>query len=271
MADLISNVEFTYNYISGAFPTSSGYVFSAFSTTGTIVDVVFGTVYGQTSGGTINAGYFGHVEYNGPLGVAPSTTMLTIGDTSVVAAGATFYSSGVNKLVSSNGGPGYTAQEGYGTLEIGSTGLLTTFASGISFAGIDNTLVLDTLTPNNALLGTIDNFQGAGDQIVFNGVVDHAASITGYSNGQLTYVNGGVTYSIKLGAMGSGVTAANFTVGASALIEGGNNSAFTGNLVISYATCFLRGTMIATPAGERTVESLRAGDLVTVEIGRAHV
>ena len=36
------------------------------------------------------------------------------------------------------------------------------------------------------------------------------------------------------------------------------------------ATCFLRGTMIATPAGEMPVESLAAGDLVTVVEGGAH-
>ena len=263
--DLITNVEFTQNYTSpiGGFPIAIGLSYTAFSLNGAIVNVLFG-MYGQTVAGTVNAGYFGHINYNAPVALAASTTMMTIGQTSQPAALGSYSSSGVNKLANGNGGPTSSTTEGYGTLELGSVGATTTFANGITFVGVANTLVLDSSSASVALLSTINKFQGAGDQIVFNGVLYASASITGYSNGLLTYVNGGTTYSIKFAGMLGNVTASNFTVGASALIEGGNNSAFTGNLVISYATCFLRGTMIATPAGERPVESLRAGDLVTV-------
>lgn len=272
--DMTSDVEFTASYTtaSGGFYEAANSVFSAFSktgTSGTIVSVLFG-MYGQTAGGTINAGWYSHIEYNAPV-ASPSTTSMTIGETSK-AANSSYYSTAPNKVTpaASNGGPS-DANTGYGTLEIGPIGIGTTFSKGITFSGINNTLVFDTSTPNIASLGTLNNFQAAGDQIVLNGVAAATASITSYSNGTLTYVNNGVSYQIIFGGMAAGVGTSNFAIGSVAAIEGGNASTFANNLVISYVPCFLRGTMIATPDGERPVESFRAGDLVSVLEGGALV
>ncbi len=43
----------------------------------------------------------------------------------------------------------------------------------------------------------------------------------------------------------------------------------TDTIVINAIACFARGTLIATPEGERNVEALKVGDLVTTEDGRA--
>ena len=265
--DLTSGVEFDYSYNS-TFPVATGTIFSAFSTSGlSIVTVSFGMLQ-LTVSGIVNAGYFSHVTYNPTLN-GTLTTAFDIGYTSQ-ASTSSYYTTAANKLTSLPDGNGPSdANSGFGTLELGSNLANATLAGGISFKGAGNTLILDGSTVSLDLATTINNFQGANDQIVFSGVAYSAATITGYSSGVLSFTNAGVTHHIGFGGMAAGVSAANFTVTNAALLEGGNSSTYTGDLVISYVPCFLRGTMIATPAGEVAVETLRAGDLVTVvEQGR---
>lgn len=260
--DLTSGVEFDYSF-NGAFPVSSGTVFSAFSTlTTSIVTVTFGT-YQLTVGGTVNAGYYSHITYN-PTPSGTLTTAFDIGYTSQ-ASTSSYYTTAANKMVTTPDGAGPSeANLGYGTLEFGSNMANVALPGGISFHGIANTLIIDGSSASPSLPTTINNFQGANDQIVFSGVSYSAASIKSYSNGTLTFTNAGSSYTISFGNMATGLTAANFKVSNAALVEGGNSSTYTGDLVISFVACFLRNTMIATPDGEVAVEDLRAGDLVTV-------
>ncbi len=265
--DLTSGVEFDYSF-NGAFPVAVGSVFSAFNTSAlSIVAVSFGT-YQLTVGGTVNAGYYSHITYNPTLSGA-LTTVFDIGYTSQ-ASSSSYYTTAANKLTTVPDGNGPSdGSSGFGTLELGSNLANVSLGGGINFEGAGNTLVLDGSGVSPSLATTISGFNGANDQIVFSGIGANAAAITGYSNGVLTFTNAGVSNHITFGNMGTGVSAANFKIGNAAQIEGGNGSAYTGDLVISFVACFLRGTMIATPAGETAVEDLRAGDLVTVvEQGR---
>ena len=258
------NVEFDQNY-SGTltFGESTQSVYSAFSTGTTIVTVTIAPALSALS--VINAGSYADLILD--------STSLSVGTAFDIGYGTNggggYYTSAVNKLTTTTVGPSNTAS-GNGTLEIGSALVSSGVQDGINFAGTGNTLVLDTTTlANNGLLSSINNFQSAGDQIVFNGVTAASARILGYSNGVLSFSNNGVTATIDFTGMGGAVTAGNFTIGNAAAVEGGNGSTYAGDLVIGFATCFLRGTMIATPAGEVAVETLRAGDLVTaIEAGQ---
>ena len=265
--DLTSTVEYDYNF-TAATPASIKYLqnFSAFSNSATtIVTVTVSTAFLFTS--VVNAGYGADFTYN-PTSVNNSATFY-LGDTSQ-AGSESFSTTAVNTMQSTfhTGGPN-DANLGYGTLELGTGVLSSSYGTAINFFGTANTLILDTASPDLGSNVSIATFQGSGDQIVFNGVSDVAGSITGYSNGVLSYVNNGVAHSLNLTGLVGTVTASNFRIGNLAAIEGGNNSSHAGSLVISYVSCFLRGTMIAVPGGETAVETLRAGDLVDVwENGR---
>ena len=261
---LTSNVEFDQNFNTAlTFGQSTQLVYSAFSLGATIVTVSIAPSLGATT--VVNAGYYADLL----LGSTTATLGATFDIGYGTNGGTGYYTSAANKLATTSLGPSNTTA-GYGTLEINSTLVSSGVADAVNFNGTNNTLVLDTTSLSNlALLSSINNFQGNGDQIVFSGVSAVNAQILGYSNGVLTFSNNGVTSTASFGGMAGTVTAGNFTIGSNALVEGGNSSTRAGNLVIGFATCFLRGTMIATPSGEVEVEALRAGDLVTVvEAGR---
>ncbi len=261
---LTSNVEFDQNFNTAlTFGQSTQLVYSAFSLGATIVTVSIAPSLGATT--VVNAGYYADLL----LGSTTATLGATFDIGYGTNGGTGYYTSAANKLATTSLGPSNTTA-GYGTLEINSTLVSSGVADAVNFNGTNNTLVLDTTSLSNlALLSSINNFQGNGDQIVFSGVSAVNAQILGYSNGVLTFSNNGVTSTATFGGMAGTVTAGNFTIGSNALVEGGNSSTRAGNLVIGFATCFLRGTMIATPSGEVEVEALRTGDLVTVvEAGR---
>jgi len=142
--------------------------------------------------------------------------------------------------------------------------------AGVSVTGAASvTLVLTLSNINNggqSLNGeTLVNISGGSTQFI--------SAITGVGNNP-TLTGGPATF------IGSSAAAATWLQNMY-LIDWSNNDKFrltlrandgTGSDLQSYSyriTCFLRGTMIATPAGERAVDSLQIGDLVTTSDGTA--
>ena len=131
-----------------------------------------------------------------------------------------------------------------GTLEIASPGAAGSF--DIAFAG-KATLALDgTALPTNR----IDGFT-AGDAIDLRGLAYSTADSVSVSGSVVTLGVDGTSYTLDV-------------TGAGAL---GLSGAADGSLVLSQAPCYVAGTCIATPEGERRVEDLRAGDVVTLATG----
>lgn len=266
--DLSTDVELDLNYAGTPNPAYM-YAFSAFSSNTTIVTA--SVTYTLATAGTFNAGAYSNFTVSTNSG---EVTTFDLGYSSGPISGSTYYTSAPNTLTATTPGPASTT-EGYGTLQLSSTQANSSTQSAINFKGIDNTLVVTgslVSTPNLGAL--ITNFQSAGDQIVLSGLAyASGTAITGYSvsgsTATLSFTDSGATYTLRLGGMNSTDAVGNFAIGKTAVAEGGNTSTYSGDVVISFVPCFLAGTMIGTPSGEVAVESLRAGDLVTViEFGR---
>ncbi len=254
MADLTgTNAEFIYSYTDN-FTGALQYdlVLAAFGTSGTNI-VSLAITAAAIGAVTADAAYYAHVTDN-QTGAQAFATTFDVGYSTTAATSST-YTKSPTAVTSGAGGPAETS-EGYGALELGGV-FLNAVGDAVTFKGIDNTLVLDS--PTAATTIPLSGFNQAGDQIVLNGIVDLNAAILGYGNGVLTVRDNGTTYSLNVAG---GTSAANFALASGAAIEGGNASAYATDLVIDYVPCFLRGTMIATPAGEVAVEALRPGDMV---------
>ena len=84
------------------------------------------------------------------------------------------------------------------------------------------------------------------------------------NTGQFTYT---VTQAEAVAAASGGTASSNVTVtGDDALVTGSTDD---DTLTFNFTVCFGRGTMIATPDGERPVETLAIGDRVLTADGRA--
>jgi len=122
----------------------------------------------------------------------------------------------------------------------------------VTFGGA-GTLVLDA--PAN-FAATVAGF-GAGDALVFAGLSYTGSESVSIAGTTLTVTSGDVSYSVTLADAPTGdVSAARAADGALELVE---------------VACFLPGSRILTPAGERAVEALRVGELVTTLVGGRHV
>ncbi|MGI4944704.1 MAG: Hint domain-containing protein [Janthinobacterium lividum] len=184
----------------------------------------------------------GAIADAGTLTIA-QTGSLTLNNSISGAGGVMQSGSGTTTLAGTNsfsGGATLTA----GTLEIASPGAAGSF--DIAFAG-KATLALDgTVLPANR----IDGFT-AGDSINLHGLAYNTSDSVSVSGSVVTLGVDGTSYILDITGVG-------------AL---GLSSAADGSLVLSQAPCYVAGTGIATPKGERQVEDLQAGDVVILATG----
>jgi hypothetical protein len=127
-----------------------------------------------------------------------------------------------------------------------------TDAGGIAFgAGTGNTLEVPFNPSGGATISTPITGAAIGDKIILASGTDTISSIT--------HVSGNI-YSIALFNGYNNITFSNVTLapGVTATMSGGTLNFVAGT------PCFLEGTLIATPAGEVAVETIKVGDLVTV-------
>ena len=84
-----------------------------------------------------------------------------------------------------------------------------------------------------------------------------------------TFTSGGVTYIVSNGPLHPSNPAVDVTVGNLTALVGGFGDVGLMTGANDYVACYAAGTRIATPAGERAVEALAIGDLVTTASGLA--
>jgi hypothetical protein len=206
--------------------------------------------------GTANIARFGTVTLAGGVLDVPTGTTLALGgpdriagfgtiDAALTVAGTIAASGGLLDIAQA---PGYPSGITHGTLQIdpGATlELADGSAIGIAFNG-PATLQLDTPGANT---GTLTNI-AAGDTIVLAGETITGATSTGNT---LTIDTTGGAFTYALAA----------PLGGLAVHHAGDAVTF------ATAACYLHGTAIATPTGERPIEELAIGDLVTTASGQA--
>ncbi len=201
---------------------------------GTVINT--GTIAGGQSNGT-----FGYAVQFGPaatgtLEVLP--TAVFIGNVTAVAG------QGDELLLENSGG----SLSGLGTQFSGFDEIA--FAPGAAWQISGNTLGLETS------LG-IAGFT-LGDTITLTGISGAGETET-YSNGELTLASGGSTLAtLSFSGEAPSINSGNFAISTDGT-----------NTTIVAALCYLRGTLILTPAGERPIEDLRIGDLVATKFGGA--
>ena len=111
------------------------------------------------------------------------------------------------------------------------------------------------LTDPAHVAGAFMNFS-AGDAIDLSFVQSDGGTIT-YANGQLFVPTAAGTYALNV-AFGAGYSAADVQLA---------DDGYGGTAVYIQAPCYVAGTRIATPDGERPVEALATGDLVRTASG----
>ncbi|RUT25076.1 hypothetical protein C0V97_13445 [Asaia sp. W19] len=138
-----------------------------------------------------------------------------------------------------------------------------------------------SLAVRGGMTNTTINLKGSNNYIAFNfqsGPVN--LKIRGFSQGDVLYVwNGNGSNSFSYDPATGILTITQLTKTIRLDIGLGydrnafsNADSYNGNKGVTYtraAPCFLPGTLIATPNGERSVETLRPGDLVTVLRGES--
>ena len=195
-------------------------------------------------------------------GVGGATPLLSIGAGNALAAGSVSIGLGTLDVAGSLTASGALTQaaqqalaeiEQHGRLSIGTDLGVTT-----RFVGVGGNLTLTTTNASDLLTGqtgTIDGF-AAGDTLDLAGLT-YAATDHITSDGTFAYVrDSGGTLLAQLNLPGSFPN----------LSLAPDLAAGSGTLIV---TCFLEGTRVATPCGERAVEDLRAGDLVLTAEGAA--
>ena len=226
-----------------------------------------GYVYGADFGARITAG--GSLTNMAGATIQSTSTGIAMAGGTIINAGtidataatgkAVLFTGAANDLVVEAGAVFIGAVTGAGAgsvLELGSEPVATTG----TFSGIGaqvtgfGTITFDT-GDNWAVAGSLAGFNGdtitgfaTGDSITLNGVT---GLTTSYSGGVLTLTSGATTDTINFGNPGGTVTV----------------TAASGNTTLTVVPCFVTGTRIATPRGEKPVEDIRPGDEVLTVLG----
>lgn len=145
--------------------------------------------------------------------------------------------------------------------EAGSDNSTLSLFSGVTVTDEGSTSVSATISLNNSNGTTDDNGTLTGTDVTRIGVGTYQISAT--TPDQLTTDIQSVIFTPTTG-QGDAGSQTTTRIALSINDDDGSTTASTGVTVT--ATCFLPGTLIATPAGEHPIETLKAGDLVTVMI-----
>ena len=200
------------------------------------------------------------------FGAATTITDTVAGSTIEIGGQGIFSDAGM--IVLDGATLGIATLDGAGTISLADGAALqigalsATNAITVKFGAGDNLLSLPTDASGMNALGLIVAGLHPGDLIDFAGVSSNPPVGSfgnpgaGVQSGTLDVQGAsGARASVALAGSASGLT---FSVGSDP----------TGGTLVS-VTCFLRGTRIATPAGEAPVEALRIGDLVRTASGCA--
>lgn len=185
------------------------------------------------------------------IGVSALSTIVVSNGAKLIINGVTV--SALTNIIVSNGG----------VVELGS-GLGVQALSSFTFGSGGGTLQLDPGV-NLAVLSNINGF-GPGSVIDITGAGAGVSYVASYNPGLLG-IGAGTTVAIFSGPNGTG------TQIGSVFLSGGDFTSMvnvapdgSGGTYVGFS-CFLAGTLIATPDGWRPVEALSVGDLVTTASG----